>query len=156
MSGPAKRKTRAGHPQACNGKSHTIRDLKRKPVSFHPRSRPEVEQLIDDLLEAKPHLKQLPRPVPFVSTVGGGLCYASDGHVLLGEPCVLPQSPTEPIVLCNIAYQRPGFTTHYATNKQKKLPPQPTPPPPPPEVGDKRPQVHCSLVQWGMLYVLCM
>jgi hypothetical protein len=145
------RHTCAGHPLCLKGKPHSIDNpRKRKPTAFLPCSRAHAEQLIDDLLHSKPDLLHRARPIPFVRIFAGAdveeRCYASKSHVLLGEPYKLPQSPDETITLCNVAYQKPDFTTQHFANKKITSPPTTATPPPPPQVGDKRPQVQLSLV----------
>ena len=135
------RPTCAGHP-ACTkgGGAHSLWKNPKQKVVFHPCAFVEATDKIKQIWRDTTHLHSVPLPTAWIHpSLITTVCYASKGgHVLLAAPCALPTSPDTDIVLCNAAYQKPGFTTHHAL---KRGGPSSTPTP---HVGEKRsmPQVQ--------------
>ena len=127
----------AGHPECNKGQAHYLRKNPKQKVLFQHCTEAHAIASIKKIWRDTANLASVPQPSPWINpSFTPRVCYASKGgHVLLAAPCKLPTIPEEDIVLCNAAYQKPGFTTHYACKRggaamsnasigEKRSPPQ--------------------------------
>ena len=98
--------------------NHQVKKSHPPPRKLRPVQPAVAKRQIAEVFQTS-DLKHARLPAPWIHPEHG-VAYMGNTVVLLQEPKHHPQSATEALPICNLAWNRPGVTTHSFTHRDDK------------------------------------